>query len=123
MPTDDERREAARKLRELRGLDYCKDPRYAVQLSSDAIAADHGNGYSWDKMLDRLADLIDPVDVSGEVCEIEGIGVGEPLPPVVDRDALLALADELENRAKFSEQAPCVWLVVAASKIREAVGA
>lgn len=60
MATDDERREVARRLRELRGLDYCKDPRYAVGLASDAIGASHSNGYSWDKMLDRLADLIDP---------------------------------------------------------------
>ena len=58
--TDDERREVAERLRALSGLDYCKDPRYAVGLASDAAGADHSNGYSWDKLLYRLADLIDP---------------------------------------------------------------
>lgn len=58
--TDDERREVARRLKSIRGLDYCKDPRYAIELASDAIGASHSNGYSWDKMLDRLADLIEP---------------------------------------------------------------
>ena len=60
MATDDERRRVAERLRSLSGLDYCKDPRYAVELASDAVGADHSNGYSWDKLLDRLADLIEP---------------------------------------------------------------
>lgn len=81
MPTNYERREVAARLRELRGLDYCKDPRYAVELASDAAEVDHGNGYSWNKLLDRLADLIDP----GSTC---------------DRDALLELADRFEREAR-----------------------
>lgn len=40
-----------------------------------------------------------------------------------DTDALLGLANELENRAKFSETAPSVWLGIAAENIRKAVGA
>ena len=72
MATDKERRRVASALRKLRGLDYCKDPRYAVELASDAVGADHRSGYSWDKMLARLADLIEPS---------------------CDREALLALAD------------------------------
>ena len=63
--TDGERREAAERLRKISGLDYCKDPRYAVEICSDAIGADHGNGYSWDKMIARLADLIEPARGSG----------------------------------------------------------
>ncbi len=39
--------------------------------------------------------------VPGETCELAGDGMpdGEPLPPVVDREALLALANEMERYA------------------------
>lgn len=39
----------------------------------------------------------------GEACEIAGTGEGEPLPPIVDRDALLALADEMARDADSHE--------------------
>ena len=95
MATDDERRRVAESLRRLSGLDYCKDPRYAVELASDAVGADHSNGYSWDKLLDRLADLIDPDCEDGRY---EGVHTARP----VDRWALLALADEFD--AEYAER-------------------
>ena len=39
-----------------------------------------------------------------------------------DRDALMALADEMERRAEFSGVVPSVWLSVCADRIREACG-
>lgn len=48
--------------------------------------------------VDRLADLIEPGGpVPGETCELVGDGMPEceQLPPIVDRDALLALADRM----------------------------
>ena len=108
MIGNDERRRVAERLRKLSGLDYCKDPRYAVELCSDAIGADHGNGYSWDKMLGRLADLIDPG---------------------CDRDALLAVADEMEEVACGSlvdmlhrDHVAAGWVWTWLGRIREACG-
>ena len=92
MVTEDERRRAAERLKKLRGLDCCKDPRHAVGLCSDAIGANHDNGYSWDKMLVRLADLIDPGDTSH--------GCRDTV--ACDRDALLALADDVDGAADDS---------------------
>ena len=46
----------------------------------------------------RLADLIDPGDViPGETCElaVDGTPEGEPLPPIVDREDLRSLTDEM----------------------------
>lgn len=104
MPTDDKRREVARRLRELR------------MTASGVTSAGHGylwsllwavfgeelgelNRWDWfECACSRLAGLIEPGgNVPGEVCEIEGFGQGEPLPPIVDRDALLAVADELSE--------------------------
>lgn len=45
-----------------------------------------------------------------------------PKETIVDRDALLSLACELESRAEFGRPVPPVWLEVAAAKIREAAG-
>lgn len=85
----------------------------------------------------RLADLIDPVDViPGETCEIEGDGTpdGEPLPPIVDREALLAVAKELERVPDplccecpllegYDDTQPVThWLRRFALRIREACG-
>lgn len=42
--------------------------------------------------------------------------------PTCDRDALLALAGEMERRAEFSGVVPSVWLSVCADRIREALG-
>ena len=104
MISDEERREVVRRLRELRmtapgvtsvGHGYLWSLLWAV------FGEELGGVDRWDwfeRMCSRLADLIDPGgNVPGEVCEIEGFGQGEPLPPIVDRDALLAVADELSE--------------------------
>ena len=115
MATDDERRRVAERLRRLSGLDYCKDPRYAVELASDAVGADHSNGYSWDKLLDRLADLIDPDCEDGRY---EGVHTARP----VDRWALLALADEIEDNDVTYCVSTQYVLDSYARRIREACG-
>ncbi len=106
MTTDDERRRVAERLKKLRGLDYCKDPRYAVELASNAVGADHSNGYSWDKLLDRLADLIGPCDMSQScrdtvACDREALrSVASGLRSLGEREVLSAgaareIADEI----------------------------
>ena len=126
MPTDEERREVARRLKSIRGLDCCKDPRYAVELASDAIGASHSNGYSWDKMLDRLADLIEPParcpHYMYPCCRTDAGG------DYIDRDALLALADEMKRKAqeyveRFDENSSTASVLNGyARRIREALG-
>ena len=124
MINDSERREVARRLKSIRGLDYCKDPRYAVELASDAIGASHSNGYSWDKMLDRLADLIES---SGHECV-----PGEcPLNvrhdnDRIDRERLLAIAtlmaaDSVRSVKQGISVSP-VYILHAARNIAEACG-
>lgn len=130
MVTDEERREVARRLKSILGLDYCKDPRYAVELASDAIGASHSNGYSWDKMLDRIADLIEPplqcpyYDSRKHWCSIYDV-------PTIGRDALLVLADEIDRKSNDGTVNPDPMKPIASSldlfgyarRIREAVGA
>ena len=85
----------------------------------------------------RLAELIDPGDVvSGETCELAGDGMpeGEPLPPIVDVDSLLAVANELERVPDplccecplldgYDDTQPVThWLKRFAHRIREACG-
>ncbi len=65
--------------------------------------------------------------VLGEVCELEGDGTaeGEPLPPIVDREALLALAEEIEidGAGALDDGDWCKPLLVEyAHRIREACG-
>ena len=63
--------------------------------------------------------------VPGETCELAGDGMpdGEPLPPVVDRDALLALADEMDDLAEaWGGKYPTNRVAAYARSIREALG-
>ena len=88
MPTDDERREVAARLRELHLGGGSKD---LIELTlSDATGAWRESGMSWDFITERLADLIDPDCEEGRY---EGLRTVRP----VDRDALLALADEMQR--------------------------
>lgn len=58
MPTSDERREVAARLRELHLGGGSKD---LIELTlSDAIGAWRESGMSWDFITERLADLIEP---------------------------------------------------------------
>lgn len=79
MPTDDERREVARRLRELHLGGGSKD--LIERTLSDAIGAWRRSGMSWDFITERLADLIEPS---------------------CDRDALIALADDVDGAADDS---------------------
>ena len=65
-------------------------------------------GATWRDLFLRLADLIEPSD-----------HIGDP-DKMVDRDALLALADEMENvRSGYTAKA---WFTFNARRIREALG-
>ena len=118
--TDDERREVARSLRE---LDYSDLQESLICAYLDALGI---KGYEdWVGIAHRLADLIEP---SGHECV-----PGEcPLnvrhdSDFIDREALLALADELEEDACWEVQTPGdtsgAWrLKDACDRIREALG-
>ena len=98
MATDDERREVARRLRE--EADY---PGHAVQYMEQFISdlrqvlfGDLNPTADYSEMFARLADLIEPS---------------------CDRDALLALADELERPMRDGGYSKGI-----AHRIREALG-
>ena len=106
MPTNDERREAARKLRDIGYLGNFDDVVKAIGFPNDMT-------WRMDEFNARLADLIDP---------------GEDHPSnteeTVDRDALLALADDIDKQTDGSMFD--AWLEdghYIARRIREAVGA
>ena len=87
--SDTERREVARRLREL--ADYCDENEMSLSdddwpgILSDYIWPEDGGYHIYDEDCRRLADLIEPSDHIGDSDKM------------VDRDALLALADELEE--------------------------
>lgn len=127
MISSEERREVAARLRELHLGGGSKD--LIERTLSDAIGAWHKSGMSWDFITERLADLIEPgepnVKCVAEV-KIDG-GQLEKLAhdaavelTGIDRDALLALVDELEQ-----ETGPVcgVCMEKTARRIREALGA
>ena len=66
--------------------------------------------------------------VPGYVCELVGDGMpeGEPLPPIVDREALLALADEMDHWAltcdHYDRQVSPLDVTKYARRIRESCG-
>lgn len=100
MVTDDERREVAARLRDANHHSCSPDCelRYALDDCYDCI----GNGCAGchRDAFDRLADLIDP-DVSPTRHRHVGGKKTSQTPSQCDRDALLALADELERCAWY----------------------
>ena len=131
MPTDDERREVARRLRE---LDYVDLQESLICAYLDALGID---GYEdWVGIAHRLADLIEPNDSAQTVAEDmfgqmrhsteqERVAYADMLARnsvelhTVDRDALMALADELEEETG----SVCgVCMGKTARRIREALG-
>ena len=96
MPTDTERREVTRRLRELGKIAYSPDNTY--ELMADALGVDDFEGT--DELFARLADLIEPptqcpyYDSGRHWCSIHNV-------PTIDRDALLALADNLDSSASM----------------------
>ena len=90
MPTDDERREVARRLRE--GMENRDDG--FIDVVESAVFGDDLY-HSSESTLARLADLIDPETIPAKQDKTE-----HPLSePEIDREALLALADEIEDYA------------------------
>lgn len=133
MTTDSERREVARRMRE---LDYADLQESLICAYLDALGIE---GYAdWVGIAHRLADLIEPSEPKVR-CVAEVKFDGERLEQLaydaaveltgIDRDALLALADEMERRADlpsltvagqdlvFSE-----FLVGYARRVRKACG-
>ena len=122
MATDEERREVARRLREIR---LCKSGHIEWWRIAQALGLKEPAGwFGWEKFepesVQRLADLIEP---GGHEC----VPGGCPLNvrhdnDFIDRDALLALADEIEEHiAQWSgiEDGDASDIVF---RIREAVG-
>ena len=117
MPTDDERREVARRLR---GLNYSDLQESLICAYLDALGI---KGYKdWVGIAHRLADLIEP---SGHECV-----PGEcPLnvrhdSDSIDREELLALADDLDYAGAAVENVAYIDQTFheAARRIREALG-
>lgn len=130
MTTDLERREVARRLR---GLDYSDLQESLICAYLDALGIE---GYKdWIGIAHRLADPIEPgepkvkcvaeVKLDGERLEQPAYDAAVELTGI-DRDALLALADELEEDACWEVQTPGdasgAWrLKDACDRIREAL--
>ena len=119
--SDTERREVARRLR---GLDYADLQESLICAYLDALGI---KGYEgWVGIAHRLADLIDPD------CEEGRYSVARTVRPV-DREALMALADEIEHGASSDDgeyhDLPAIMVAAVARKqmeyarrIREACG-
>lgn len=122
MATDDERREVAARLRG--GYDVVSDAHGRFWLNGTLFGMDI-TARSEERIRDGLARLADLIDPDCEDGRYEGVRTARP----VDRDALLALADEMERRADlpsltvagqdlvFSE-----FLVGYARRVRKACG-
>ena len=117
--TDDERREVARRLRELPG-----DSTYPDLIG---VIADHDGWYPAADAADRLADLIEPgesgqnLDKNRDTVQIESPAVQKA--PECDRDALLALADEMDDLVEaWGGKYPTNRVAAYARSIREACG-
>lgn len=128
MPTDDERREVARKLRDLSKHVFHPDNTY--ELLAYALGVDDGT----DVLFARLADLIEPQPTIGETAGHECVPGECPLnvrhdSDFIDRAALLALADAMEEKADdwdvSQDDVPLVhtgYLTAYAERIRKALG-
>lgn len=122
MKTYNERREVARRLRELEVCEFdgefidCGEVENALGLVSDDGAWYEAEGVT------RLADLIEPprqcpcYDSGRHWCSIHDV-------PIIDRDALLELADDLDRMGDGSMYDPCISDEYGiARRIREALG-
>lgn len=122
MATDDERREVAARLRG--GYDVVSDAHGRFWLNGTLFGMDI-TARSEERIRDGLARLADLIDPDCEDGRYEGVRTARP----VDRDALLALADEMERKASNWDvtqgDVPLVhagYLMGYASRIREACG-
>lgn len=115
----EERREVARRLREL--ADYCDENEMSLSdddwpgILSDYIWPEDGGYHIYDDDCRRLADLIDPKGIESEAFKpVESDGF--------DRDALLALAGELDSEGLDGWASGPVGTGRYARRIREALG-
>ena len=127
MTTVEERREVARRLRE---LDHSDLQESLICAYLDALGI---KGYEdWIGIAHRLADLIEPGELKttciAEV-KIEGEKLDEAVNRAIaeytgiDRDALLELADDLDRMGDGSMYDPCISDEYGiARRIREACG-
>lgn len=98
MPTDEERREVARKIREAGRLDYYSTI-YRIVMGGDA-PIEISRRQEEEGLANRLADLIEPPTQcpyyrsDRHYCSIHDV-------PAIDCDALLELADEMDERAPY----------------------
>lgn len=117
MPTDNERREVARRLRRLNGnishvrrvyeaegiYTFCDDQADYYQICyaiAGYLPAEHMHPCDYEELHDRLADLIEPFGhecVPGE-CPINVRHDNDR----IDRDALLSLADDIDKQTDGS---------------------
>lgn len=67
VPTSDERREAAANLRKIHLGGANKD--LIKLMLSDVVGAWHENGISWDYITERLADLIEPPEITDDTSD------------------------------------------------------
>ena len=124
MTTDSERREVAARLRKTRverynsilsGIPLGESVRVCAQIVSpheDQVRA----------AADRLADLIEPVERMCLYYDSDTNHCGCYDTRLIDRDALLALADEMENNTWYETGFDHHIAVRFARRIREALG-
>lgn len=121
MPTNNERRDAARKLREIE-LMRLPDSDSEMEAIHEAVGCWFGQPHFDQEVTDRLADLIDPGDSRSFVTESQS-SVTESQKHC-DRDALLELATTFEDMAEagvaviFDREK----ILEYARRIREALG-
>ena len=126
MPTNDERRLVAYRLRftmELRDSVHFCDSVYwrdvFKAIGMESVGDEGGHFYTLDSVR-RLADLIDPDEDAPE--SSEAAPTSSDKAPKCDREALLALADELEEGDVTYLVSTQYVLDDYARRIREAVG-
>ena len=115
--TDDERRRVAERLR---GLDYSDLQESLICAYLDALGI---KGYEdWIGIAHRLADLIEPPSKLYDSPDSSNSEADEGHEVAIDRDALLALADELEGEGLEGWASGPINVGEYARRIREACG-
>lgn len=128
-PTDEERRRLANNMRTFDVVGGA-DGRYWLNGTLFGMDVSARSEECIRDGMAHLAFFVETGDVvTGEACELEGACEGRPLPPMVDRDALLALAADVERLAGEQEasffhvvQVHESTLSTIAARIREACG-
>ena len=135
MPTNDERRSIAVVLRAYDGRGANADT--IGEIMAVIIGAGDVDGWSWQEVFARLADLIDPGESGQDRDGVQMESDDVLIFPARARDALLELAVDLDARAtellkvndldqsrqrRSARQAHAMDLMAACSRIREACG-